>query len=163
MTERQNGRLFRACLLFASGLLGFLFLRTCAGRVLSVLLPFVFAYLSARLTVCPARFLARKTRIPVRVWAVGLTLSLFSLFGAGTFFLVRQLILESGEILSGVLSDPELPSRIAAAVERVVSFVSSRVPGGPLLSEDDLAGVFRNALLNLVGSASRVLGGVLSR
>ena len=166
MTERQYGRVFRMCLLFASGLLGFLFLRYCAGRVLSVLFPFVFAYLFARLTLYPARFFARKTRIPVRVWAIGLTLLLFSLFGAGIFFLVRRLILESGEILSGVLSDPGLPSRIAATVERVVSFILSRVPGGaggPLLSEEDLAGIFRDALLTLVGSASRVLGGFLSR
>ena len=148
-----------------SALFGLLFLRFFGGRVLSAVLPFLFAFLVARLTLSPARFLARKTRVPLRVWAVLLTLLLFFSLGFGIFLLVRRLIVECGEILSGILSDPGLPSRIASAIESFSSFFLSRVPGGaggPLLSGSDLAGMVRNGFSTLVSSFSRLLGSILS-
>ena len=148
-----------------SALFGLLFLRFFGGRVLSAVLPFLFAFLVARLTLSPARFLARKTRVPLRVWAVFLTLLLFFSLGFGIFLLVRRLIVECGEILSGILSDPGLPSRIASAIESFSSFFLSRVPGGaggPLLSGSDLAGMVRNGFSTLVSSFSRLLGSILS-
>lgn len=146
-------------------LLGLLFLHFFGGRVLSALSPFLFAYLVARLTVAPARYLAGKTRLPLRVWAVLLTLLLFFFLGCGIFLLVRRLIIECGEILAGILSDPGLPSRIAAAIESVSSLFLSRIPGGaggPLLSETDLAGMVRDGFSSLVSSFSRLLGSILS-
>ena len=148
-----------------SALFGLLFLRLFGGRVLSAVLPFLFAFLVARLTLSPARFLARKTRVPLRVWAVFLTLLLFFSLGFGIFLLVRRLIVECGEILSLILSDPGLPSRIASAIESFSSFFLSRVPGGaggPLLSGSDLAGMVRNGFSTLVSSFSRLLGSILS-
>ncbi len=148
-----------------SALFGLLFLRFFGGRVLSAVLPFLFAFLVARLTLSPARFLARKTRVPLRVWAVLLTLLLFFSLGFGIFLLVRRLIVECGEILSLILSDPGLPSRIASTIESFSSFFLSRVPGGaggPLLSGSDLAGMVRNGFSTLVSSFSRLLGSILS-
>ena len=156
----------RALFIAAAALFGFLFLRFFAGRVLSVLLPFCLSWLTARLTLGPARFLSRKTRIPVPVISVFFTLSLFFLIGFGTFLLVRQVVFECGEILSGLLSDPALPSKVAGVIESVSSFVLSRLPGGaggPLLSEDALAGMVRNAFSSLFSSFSRFVGGALSR
>jgi len=160
---QKHGRALGVAL---SVLIGLLFLRFFAGRILGILVPFVFAFLTARLTLSPARFLSRKTRLPVRVWSVFLTLLLFFLLGLGIFLLVRRLILESGEILTGALSDPSLPSRVAGALESFFSFILSRVPGGsgePLLSESDLAGIVRDALSSLLSAFSRFVGGILSR
>ena len=154
-------------LLFALGaLIGLLFLRLFAARILAVLLPFAFAWLSARLTHRPARFLSRKTRIPAPVLSVSLTLLFFFSIGFGVFFLLRQVIVECGEILSAALSDPALPSKIAGALESASSFILSRLPGGaggPLLSEEDLAGMVRDGFASLFSSFSRFVGGVLSR
>ena len=161
--ERRHGRGF---LIALSVCFGFLFLHFFSGRVLSVLFPFFFAWLSARLTLPPARRLAKRTKIPVRVWAVGLTLLLFSLFGVGTFLLVRRLIVECAGMLSDALSDPGLPSRIAGAVEGFSSFVLSHVPGEAgqaLFSEEDVAGVVRDAFSSLFSSFSRFVGGILTR
>ena len=166
MTDGVLDRRGRAVLLALSAVAGLLFLRFFFGRITAALFPFVFAYLLARLTLVPARFLAGKTRIPVRVWSVFLTLSFFILIGFGTFLLVRQLIAECGEILAGVLSDPDLPSRIAGALESVSAFVLSHIPGGtggPLLSESDLAGMVRDAIGALFSSFSRLVGGIFSR
>lgn len=148
-----------------SVLFGLLFLHFFGGRILSAFLPFLFAFFAARLTLSPARFLAGKTRISVRVWAVCLTLLLFCSLGLGICLLVRRLIVECGEILAGVLSDPDLPLRIASAIESVSSFLRSRIPGGaggPLFSEADLAGMVRNGFSSLVSSFSRLLGSILS-
>ena len=166
MTEGTIDRRGRAVFLALAIVGGLLLVRFFFGRIAAALFPFVFAYLSARLTLPPARFLSKKTRIPVRVWSVLLTLSFFFLIGFAAFSLVRQLIAECGAILSGVLSDPDLPSRIAGALESVSSFILSRVPGGaggPLLSESDLAGMVRDALSSLFSWFSRLVGGVVSR
>ena len=166
MTGRQNGSGARILTVFAAVALGALFFRFFFGRMLSVLFPFVFAYLVSRLTLPLARRLGRKTRIPVKAWSVFLTLSFFFFIGFGTFLLVRRLIIEGGEILSGALSDPALPSHIAGALESFSSFIMSRVPGGaggPLLSESDLAAMVRDAFSSLVSTASRFFGGILSR
>ena len=147
-------------------LAGLLFLKYFAGRILSAFLPFLFAFLFARLTLVPARKIARATRLPVGAVSVALTLLLFFLFGFGTFLLLRQVIVECGAILSEALSDPALPARIAGALESVSSFVLSRIPGGaggPLISESDLAGILRDGLSALVSSFSRFLGGILTR
>ncbi|MBO4283323.1 MAG: AI-2E family transporter [Clostridia bacterium] len=166
MTDEAFDRRRRAVLIVLSAVAGLLLLRFFSGRITAALFPFVFAYLLARLTLVPARFLSRKTRIPVRTWSVLLTLSFFFLIGFGTFLLVRQLITECGEILAGVLSDPDLPSRIAGTLESFSSFILSRVPGGaggPLLSESDLAGMVRDAIASLFSWFSRLVGGILSR
>ena len=166
MTDGISDRRGRAVALALFTLAGLLFLRFFLGRITAALFPFVFAYLLARLTLVPARFLARKTRIPVRTWSVFLALSFFFWIGFGTFLFVRQLVAECGEILSGVLSDPDLPTRIAGGLESFSSFILSRVPGGaggPLLSESDLAGMVRDAFSSLFSSFSRLFGGFLSR
>lgn len=166
MTEWVKERRGRALPILFFVLLGLLFLRFFSGRVLSALFPFFFAWLSARLMLPPARFLSRKTRLPVPVLSVFFTLTLFFLLGLGTFLLVRQLIVESGEIISGLLSDPSLPSRIAGTIESFSSFILSHIPGGAggsLLSESDLAGIVRDAFSSLFSSFSRLVGGFLSR
>lgn len=145
---------------------GLLVLRFFSGRVLSALLPFLFAYLVSRLTFRPARWLSKRTRLPVGATSVSLTLLLFFLFGFGIFLLFRQVIVECGAILSDILSDPALPARITATVEKLSAFVRSHIPGGaggPLLSEKDLSGVVRDGFSSLVSSFSRFLGGILSR
>ena len=143
-----------------------LFLYFFGGRIISAFLPFLFAFLFVRLTLLPARVLSQKTRLPLGAVAAVLTVLLFSLFGFGTFLLVRRLLVECGEILSGLLSDPALPARIAGTVESFSAFVLSHIPGGegePLLSEADLAGMVRDAVGSLVSRFSRFLGGILSR
>ena len=135
------------------------------ARLLSATLPFAFAFFAARLALSPARFLATKTRLPLRAWSVGLTLLLFLLVGGGAYLLVRPLFFECGEILSGVLADPGLPEKIARAVGSVSSFFLSRIPGGAgsLLPEFDLASPVQNALSALLSFLTRVVGGILSR
>ena len=160
---RRHGRAIGIALAILGGLL---FCRFFAGRVLAALLPFLFAFLAARLTLRPARWLAKKTRLPVGAASVVLTLLLVFSFGFGIFLLLRQVIVECGAILSDTLSDPSLPARIAAAVENLSAFVRSHIPGGaggPLLSEEDLSGIVRNGFSSLVSSFSRLLGGILSR
>ena len=165
MPDGMIKRLSKPTAIALSVLFGLLFLHFFGGRVLSALLPFLFAFFVARLTVSPARCLARKTRLPVRVWAVLITLLSFFSIGFGIFLLVRRLIVECGEILSGILSDPDLPLRIASAIESVSSFFLSRMPGGagdPLLSGAALSGMVKNGFATLVSSFSRLLGAILS-
>ena len=166
MPEGTLKRYGKPAAIVAASVLGLTFLRFFGGKILSALLPFAFAFFVARLTLQPARRLARKTRLPLRFWSVFLTLLLFFLLGGGAFFAVRRLLVECGEILSGVLSDPALPSRIAGAIESVSSFVLSRIPGGaggPLLSESDLAGMVRDGLSSCLSVFSRIFAGILSR
>lgn len=160
---KRHGRAIGIALAILGGLLVFRFF---AGRVLSALLPFLFAFLVSRLTLRPARWLSERTRLPVGAASVSLTLLLFFLFGFGVFLLLRQVIVECGAILSDLLSDPSLPARIAATVENLSAFVRSRIPGGaggPLLSEEDLSGIVRDGFSSFVSSFSRFLGGILSR
>ena len=166
MTEGISRRFPHAAVVALFVVFGILFLHFFSGRVLSVLFPFFFAWLSARLTLPPARRLAKRTKIPVRVWAVFLTLLLFSLIGFCAFLLIRRLIVECAGMLSDALSDPGLPSRIAGTLEKISSFVSSHIPGeagNTLFSEEDLAGMVRDAFSSLFSSFSRFVGGILSR
>ena len=140
-----------------------LILHFFGARLLSATLPFAFAFLAARLTLSPARFLARKSRLPLRVWSVVLTLLLFLSVGGGAYLAVRRLFFECGEILSGALSDPGLPSRIARAAGSVSSFFLSRIPGGTPLPELDLASPVQNALSALLSFLTRLVGGILAR
>lgn len=163
MTEGSIRRYGRTAAIGGAIALSLAVLHFFGARLLSALLPFGFAYLIAHATRPPARFLALKTRLPLRAWSVVLTLLLFFLIGGGAFWMVRQLFFECGEIVSGVLSDPGLPSKIAGAVGSVSSFFLSHIPGGSPLLEFDYAAPVQNGLSALFSFLSRTVGGILSR
>ncbi len=152
--EKIQGFVYRG---IAAGLIllaGVLFLRVG----LSVVLPFGLAYLIS----VPVRpfciVVAKKTRIPAKVWAIVFIAVGTLALGAGLWFVVSGLAEEIGEAVGRagkMLSDPDNPVR--CAINEIIDAASNvNFPG--MNGGIDIGKIISDAL----GSASSTLGGIVA-
>ena len=132
--------------------LGVIFLR----YVLVAVLPFLLAWLAAFAARSPANRLARKTRIPMRVWRLVIS-AVVTLGAIGVGIVVlRLLLLERWNLLSGLGENDRIGALVGALSDRLFGLL------GSLELSPEIEESITEALSGMVGSLLSSVGSALT-
>ena len=132
--------------------LGVIFLR----YVLVAVLPFLLAWLAAFAARSPANRLARKTRIPMRVWRLVISAVVtLGAIGVGIVAL-RLLLLELWNLLSGLGENDRIGALVGALSDRLFGLL------GSLELSPEIEESITEALSGMVGSLLSSVGSALT-
>ena len=151
--ERWAAILLCVCL---GGLLAY----GAARLLLPVLIPFLLAWLLSRGIRPLAKGLARRTRLPQKLWAGVLTLLFFGGIAAGAVYFVRRGFSELGRLLDTLMEDGGLPEAAEQALARLDAWIWSVLPGngaGKAELRQQINDLLRQMLGGLLSSISAAL------
>lgn len=130
------------------------------GRLLSLLLPFIFALLVAAVIQGPAKSLCARTALPFKLCAVLLVLAVIFFLGFVVFLLGNQLISEAQRLFEGLSRNSEQILRSASellnSMEQKMPFIYDHI------DPQVVKGSVTEVLKNLISTLSSALASMLT-